>query len=266
VNKGKLKYRAKPLLEHLGIRLRPGSNARSSLRASMEQLRSRGVAPATVIDVGVADGTYELYETFPGASHLLVEPMAEFEPALKLIAAEYGAQYIIAAADEEVGECVLEVSSDLHGVSLLKGDGGSIAATRTVPKVRLDDVVTERNLSGPYLLKVDVQGAELRVLSGAETIMRDCVAVVLETSLHRFYPEMPLIHEVIRFMNERGFVPYDIFGGYNRPLDGAMAQVDITFVPESSPLRSDDRFQLPGDSGLGVLGRAVEPLRRRIGV
>jgi FkbM family methyltransferase len=225
-----------------------------------------GIAPSTCIDVGVADGTYELYETFREAAHLLVEPMAEFEPVMQLIVAEYGAEYVIAAADEEAGTCELEVSADLHGVSLLKDENEITRRTRTVQKVRIDDLVAERQLSGPFLLKVDVQGAELRVLGGAERTLTESGAVVLETSLHRFYASMPLIHEVIGYMHARGFVPYDIFGGYNRPLDGALAQVDVVFVPEESPLRSDERFQAPGDSGLGVLGKAVDPLRRRIGI
>jgi hypothetical protein len=37
-------------------------------------------------------------------------------------------------------------------------------------------------------------------------------------------------------------VPYDVYNGHLRPLDGALAQLDLAFVPESSPLRADQRY------------------------
>ena len=38
--------------------------------------------PNTVIDVDVAYGTQALYELFPNARHILIEPIEEFVPHL----------------------------------------------------------------------------------------------------------------------------------------------------------------------------------------
>jgi hypothetical protein len=38
-------------------------------------------------------------------------------------------------------------------------------------------------------------------------------------------------------MKDRGFVAYDLFGAHTRPLDGALAQVDIVFVKERGRFR-----------------------------
>lgn len=47
-------------------------------KRSPEYLASFGFKPDTVIDIGVAGkGTPELYEAFPGASLLLVDPLPE---------------------------------------------------------------------------------------------------------------------------------------------------------------------------------------------
>src|SRR5690349_20367910 len=60
-----------------------------------EPFRRHGYAPATVIDVGVAAGTPVLYEAFPDAYHVLVEPLAEFEPALQALVARNGGEYVL---------------------------------------------------------------------------------------------------------------------------------------------------------------------------
>jgi hypothetical protein len=39
------------------------------------------------------------------------------------------------------------------------------------------------------------------------------------------------------------FKIYDIISLRRRPLDGALAQIDLVFVPDKSPLRSDHRWR-----------------------
>jgi hypothetical protein len=78
---------------------RPAEKAgvpRARLEGALRQLGRLGFEPRTVIDVGVAYATSELYEQFPGAQILLVEPLAEFEPFLQRIAGKYNAQYVLA--------------------------------------------------------------------------------------------------------------------------------------------------------------------------
>jgi hypothetical protein len=47
----------------------------------------------------------------------------------------------------------------------------------------------------------------------------------------------PQLYDVVTFMESHGFVVYDIFGAHYRPLDGAMAQVDMAFVKENNQFR-----------------------------
>jgi FkbM family methyltransferase len=239
VHKSRAKYEIKRVLARAGIRARMGGAARGELLAAVRHLKDRGATPATVIDVGVADGTYELYETFPEARHLLVEPMAEFEDALRAITGSYAAEYVLAAADAVDGEASVSVIDDPHATSLLYGAGDD---GRRLKTIRLDRLVAERNLEGPYLLKIDVQGAELRALEGAAGLLPQTEAIILETSFLEFNDGAPLFHDVVGRLHELGFVPYDIVGGYTRPLDGALAQCDVVFVPADSPLRADRRF------------------------
>ena len=243
-----LKYQIKRFIHTVGLRVRPGGRARPGLGKFAAHLRDRGFIPGTVIDVGVADGTFELYEAFPEAFHLLVEPMGEFEPAMRKICSRYNADYILAAAGDQDEEVPIYFSHDKHGASLV-ADKSEISShaqdRRRTHSFRLDKEIRNRGCRSPYLIKVDVQGFEHRVIEGAVGLLADTEVVILETALFRFKEGRPLLDETITFMKQRGFLPYDIFGGYLRPLDNALAQIDIAFVKKEGLFRSSNAFATP---------------------
>ena len=160
---------------------------------SAEPLRRHGYAPATVIDVGVAAGTPALYEAFPDAYHVLVEPLAEFEPALQALVARNGGEYVLAAAGAERGTLTLNLpphhymASTLDAVQPLPG-----TTQREVPVVTLDELFEERGWLTPIGLKIDVEGAELAVIEGAERLLEHAEFVIAELSVaERFVGERP---------------------------------------------------------------------------
>ncbi|HLB67094.1 MAG TPA: FkbM family methyltransferase [Thermoplasmata archaeon] len=203
-----------------------------------------GLSPRTLIDVGVADGTPELYAAFPDAHLVLIEPLKEHEVALQGICRAYDAEYLLAAANSVAGSTRMHVHRDLTGSSLLREIEGSHVdgLAREVPTVRIDDVCVERHLKAPFLIKIDVQGAELMVLEGTRNALAQTDCVVLEVSLFGTLVGGPQLHEVVSYMKGRGFVVYDLFGGLHRPLDGALAQLDMMFVRENGPLRSSHAY------------------------
>jgi hypothetical protein len=66
--------------------------------------------------------------------------------------------------------------------------------------------------------------------------------VLLEVSLFQFFRGGPQLHDIVAAMKARGFVAYDICGQGYRPLDGALAQVDMVFVKEEGMLRRSHAF------------------------
>ena len=159
-----------------------------------------GFSPATVIDVGVAYGTNELYSRFPDARHLLIEPLEEYEPHLKAICSQYNLEYVLGAAGASPGNMETVVSPDLMASSLLWSEGEK----RKVPIVTLDDICIRLNLTGSYLIKVDVQGAELYVLDGASAILEETEVIILEVSFFRFSIGFPEFFNVIDYMKNGG--------------------------------------------------------------
>jgi len=213
---------------------------RSSMRGCLERAKRNGLDPQSVFDVGVAQGTPELYELFPEARHILIEPLEEFAPYLKRIASGLErCECIHAAATTTTGKVVINVHPDLVGSSVYKeGEASGVnGVERTVPAVTLDGICEQRKAPGPYLIKVDTQGSELDVLTGAREILKNTELVMLETSLFEFFKGGTLLYEVIAFMENRGFCVYDIFDLGYRPLDGAMSQANIAFAGKKSKFR-----------------------------
>src|SRR5215469_16133007 len=207
---------------------------RASMRGALRQLKQLGFAPATIIDVGVATQTVGLYEEFPNVPLLLIEPVSEYEPFLKKIASEHNAQYVLAAPGETNGTAILNVHDQKYGSSLLREVEGEAAdgVPREVPMVAIDDLCGQCNLRGPYLLKADVQGAELRVLSGAKRVLEQTEAVILEVAVLGTMLGGPEAWDVMDWMKQAGFVAYDLYEFQYRPLDGALFQIDVVFVKE----------------------------------
>ncbi|KXA96483.1 hypothetical protein AKJ37_05135 [candidate division MSBL1 archaeon SCGC-AAA259I09] len=94
-------------------------------------------------------------------------------------------------------------------------------------------------------MKLDVQGAELKVLKGAEEVLKDTELVLLEVQFFKFLEGCPEFYDIVDYMKKRGFVMYDIFGGYKRPLDGALAATNLVFVKEKGQFRKYHYYASP---------------------
>ncbi len=244
-----LKRMAKGLFRSVGLDVRrigaqsePTADQRAALLGVLQQARKGGFSPSAVIDVGAAYGHFaaDCRSVFHDARYLLVEALEEYRPHLEAVARSLpNVELVFAAAAAAPGELTIHVHPDLVGSSLYLEDEDSNVngVPRTIRTVTLDGLVADRRIEGPFLLKIDVQGAELDVLAGAEEVLRRTEYVLLEVSLFEFFKGGPLLHDVVAFMRQRGFVAYDLAGLQYRPLDNALSQVDIAFVKENGPLR-----------------------------
>jgi FkbM family methyltransferase len=230
------KQMIRALMHQAGLELPRRNGLRSTMAAALAPV-ARQFAPGTVIDVGVAWGTPGLLRAFPNARLLLIEPLEEFEDALQRLADRRGARVVRAAVGRQPGALELNVTTGLSDTSSYRSVDDVCVQRRTVPVTTVDLEVARWGLPGPYLLKIDVQGAELDVLCGATNTLQSTEVVLLEASLFDLYEGAPDVTAVIRRLDDLGFVLYDVFGGDRRPLDGALAQVDLVFSRRDGTLR-----------------------------
>lgn len=79
-------------------------------------------------------------------------------------------------------------------------------STITVELAALDDWCAAEGVDRVDVLKVDTQGAELGVLSGAEQALAGVRAVEVEVEFNELYEGVPLFGDVDRFLRRTGFV------------------------------------------------------------
>ncbi len=214
--------------------------ARGTHSASLVLLQNRGFRPATVIDVGAAEGGFFLrcqqLGFFPGAQYFLIDAMAENEPLYRLLASRFPVSHAITALSCLHGETVLNVDPGFYNTHLKAAQpDGTYSETRVVPVDRLDALVARHGLAGPFLIKLDVQGSELDVLRGSLTTLDSCVIVVTEIQL---FLERDNLTELLTFMQSRGFVLYDLTDLAYYPSDNTLYQCYATFIPRRMDFRA----------------------------
>ena len=192
-------------------------------------LKEIGFKPKTVIDVGVAYGTDGLY-VFPSAQLVLIEPLKkQFQSYIKEIQKKYDAMVVWCGVGHDCGEIEFNLPKEPSGSSLfcIKENFDKDVISVTCQKKTLDVIVMEMDLKGPFLLKLDIEGSELCALQGGHQMLKATPYLILEVSLQSRREGAPELTDVVKFMDDIGYKPFDIFG--RRYLEGALMQCDMVF-------------------------------------
>ena len=185
-----------------------------SFTGTLVGLFQKGVRYSTVIDVGCADGQFYLHHyslgLFPDSTVLNVDPNPIYEDSLKKIKEVMGGHYAIAAASDSEGEIELTMSRHPYWSSLRPSDdpyweriNHMDQGTAKVAAVTLDGLAARLGLSGPYLVKLDVQGAEAQVLRGAQELLTRSHVVICEADMDDF-------QSINRTLVDAGFDLFDL--------------------------------------------------------
>jgi FkbM family methyltransferase len=172
--------------------------------------------PLTLADVGARGGPPESWRALAPPCRI-VGFEADEEECRRLAATDTSGavRYEPVALGARAGPATLYLTEDPTCSSLYPPDPAAVAAHPALAVCRLvgrRDVELE-TLDGWCAandvrfdaLKLDVQGAELDVLSGATRSLADVVMLELEVELNPIYAGQPLFGDVDRFLRDRGF-------------------------------------------------------------
>lgn len=203
--------------------------------------KTKGMNPQVIYDIGANDGSWtrDAKSVFPQARYEEFEANSEHRRS---------GRHMVLLGDTEKDITFYKAVGP--GVGANTGASVYLEVTHhyapgnyveeTLPMVPLDVYAGRMNLPQPDLLKLDVQGAELDVLRGAESILSKTQYVLLEASLHRWNKDAPMIEEIVSYMALHEFELVDIVDTH--VVQGYLFQVDVLFAHKSTGLRRQDFY------------------------
>jgi FkbM family methyltransferase len=214
--------------------------------AFFSQIKSQHIDIQSIFDIGVDQGTPELYDAFPNADLYLFDPTPAAAAYMKKLSSSRRVNaFNVALSDrrENVALYSPVTAPDGSGeTTLLQKQvqrGTPLSASEVVTE-RFDDLISK--VETPALCKIDVQGAELMVLKGMEKRLSEIDYFIIETGTLSPFKEPVEFDQICRFMADHGLVLYDVMSLQRRPLDGALGGMDVAFVSKTCPLRADPRW------------------------
>jgi len=167
--------------------------------------------PRTVIDVGVGKGTPALYEAFPAARLILVEPLRDYQDYIDQITKKYSCEVHYKAVGSSAKTLEIQVdTANLERSSFAKRssltDTGDPLESRVVEVTTLDKIFQQtKAVERPIVLKIDAEGHELEALEGARELLAVTDFVIAEVSIAKRFEEGYEFEDLVLFMKDAGF-------------------------------------------------------------
>jgi len=231
------KHQVRLALEHVGLYVQRQSNNPTS---NLLGLKTFGLR--SVLDVGAHAGQFARFarRSFPGAALYCFEPLpapfAQLSAWARTVSDVHPLN--LALGDHEHSAKMFVHTQHSYSSSLLKSTELSsqlfpmTAAQQetTILVKRLDDVAPTLApaLSGPTLIKLDVQGFEGRVIRGGQETFKRAQACIAEVSLDTLYEQQSTFKEIFDALYALGF---EYAGNFDQiyATDGHVIYLDAVF-------------------------------------
>ena len=202
-------------------------------------LKEKNYYPNFIFDIGCGHGqwTKKCIKFFPNSKYYLFDANNNNLEKLKLLKKNnINIEYKI---------CLL--SDDYSSYNFYNmGYGSSIFEEQTsfdryVEKLNAttlyDEISPDLKKSSNNLIKLDVQGAEIKILKGLKEFINLFEVITLEVSLHNYNKNSPLFDKVMNFMNDNNYKLYDLYDLKRLGKENSfLLQFDCVFVKKDSKL------------------------------
>lgn len=206
----------------------------------ISKIKKLGIYPHTFIDVGANRGMMSktVNYIFPNCKIFAFEPIKSCFTELKKLEDTITnlKSFNCALSDEtgtaEFNESVYDYSSSL--LKMAKKHKESFPYTKNIQTYKvgvktLEYYSNKMEIKTPTLLKLDVQGAELKVIKGGEKILQLIDYILCEVSFTELYEGQPLVNEITNHLFDKGFILNDILELNRDPENNELLQADALF-------------------------------------
>jgi FkbM family methyltransferase len=212
----------------------------------VSRLKRAGASPKTVIDIGANVGQFAVAASrlFADAHVCSIEPDSRTATRLRNnLKSEQNANVLVTAVGDYVGEVVFHVNNDSQVSSMLALGQDRVSAFPqskvveeiSVPISTLDALFIQHQFEKPILVKIDVQGAEDKVIRGSGKFLQDVDWVLMEVTFADLYEGEMDFQNISNLMAESGFKFVRPLNFHVSPLTGEIIEMDALFWRE--PIR-----------------------------
>lgn len=206
----------------------------------VSRLKQQGIEPKTVIDIGANVGQFcvAAAKLFPGVWVHSFEPLPKCLVKLRRNTVKLSNVVVHPVAlGEKKCELLIYVNDFSHSSSFLplsRRHRTAFPKAREREKLKvkvstLDQICEHIQLMSPVMVKLDVQGYESYVIRGGSQTLRLVEYVIVETSFTPMYEGETLFFDLIKLMDEYGFLFLRPVGWLSDPMNGEILQMDALF-------------------------------------
>ncbi|MEA3545663.1 MAG: FkbM family methyltransferase [Thermodesulfobacteriota bacterium] len=204
---------------------------RPTMKQSLLLLRLFDVPISAIVDIGVQTCTPPLMEIFPDKKHFLFEPIDSYLPQILSNYQNFNIQLTQVALSDSDGQAwQVGRSADGSGKvthsylsdhKINSVDDPTIIECTAVHKAKFDTICTTIDLPEDFLLKIDVDGIEIKILNGATKSIQKASVIIIEAPLTK-------LTERAQYVEQQGFKLFDMVDlSYYY---GTLSQVDLILV------------------------------------
>jgi len=203
-------------------------------------LQRHGFAPQRVFDVGANRGAWTRAASafFPEADYLLVEPQGHLKVSVQdLVAAGRRIRWVTAGVSDTSGQLPLTIAPD--DVSSNFGMTAEAASAHGYTQAPVEICTLNELVTGgggvPDMVKIDVEGFELKVLAGASRLLGRTEVIFIEAAVCATGIENSMA-AVIGRMGDAGYQMIDITDLNRSPKHGVLWLCELVFLRCGSAL------------------------------
>jgi len=232
-------------LASLGLDIRRLQKPHDAFAVQKRLLPSASV----VFDVGanVGDVSHHYRRLYPEATIYAFEPLSSTAAVLRERTRD-SVKVVEMALSDHSGEAVFHSNKSPGTNSLFRPTREASSfydpsiydeiEEVTVPLTTIDEFCVTNGVEKVDILKMDIQGAELLTLTGAERMLGSMSLVYTEVFFEAVYEGQAWFADIFRFLTDRGFWLHSIYGLYYAP-DGRLVHADSLFVRSKSGFDND---------------------------